>query len=175
MRIVVVIGADRAGKSTLTDEFRRRGWNYVHFDPPKNPPNAYCEYREYADWLASDGDPDGKYVLDRYMYCEFPYSKHYGRPTDMNLDKMREIEEDLLKLDPKATVVYCETDLASNWERIQQEGKKEFKSIEQLEALRTEYKRVLLNSKLDLVEYDFTAGDTPSGIVSSIEKENQNG
>ena len=168
MRIVCIIGADRTGKSTLVDEFERRGWKRVHFDPPKNPPNAYREYREYADWLAREGDPNGKCVLDRYMYCEFPYSKHYGRPTDMTIERMNEIEDDLLKLDPNAAVVYCQTDLESNWQRICDEGKNEFKSIEELAALRYEYKRVLLNSKLNLVEYDFTAGDTPFGVLAEI-------
>ena len=113
MRIVFIVGADRVGKSTLTDEFVKAGWIYRHFDPPKKSP--YSEYREYADWLAVEGNPDGKYVIDRYMYCEFAYSKHYGRHTDMTIDKMNEIEDDLLKLDPNAVVVYCQTDLESNW------------------------------------------------------------
>jgi hypothetical protein len=167
MRIAIVIGGDRVGKTTLTDEFIRRGWIYRHFDPPKSSP--YGEYLDYAKWLSENGDPNGKYVIDRYMYCEFAYSKHYGRSTDMTIERMNEIEDMLLKLDPHAVVVYCETDLESNWERIKEEGKNEFRSIEQLEALREEYKRVLLKSKLDLVEYDFTAGDTPAGTVSEIE------
>lgn len=167
MRIVCIIGADRTGKSTLTDKFKEAGWTYRHFDPPKKSP--YLEYREFADWLASEGDPAGKYVVDRYMYCEFAYSKHYGRQTDMTIPRMNEIEDDLLKLDPNAVVVYCETDLASNWARIQEEGKGEFKSIEELEALRSEYRRVLLNSKLDLIEYNFEAGDTPEGVLAEIE------
>lgn len=167
MRIVFIVGADRAGKSTLTDEFIKAGWIYRHFDPPKKSP--YFEYREFADWLASEGDPNGKYVIDRYMYCEFAYSKHYGRLTDMTIERMHEIEDDLLKLDPNAVVVYCETDLESNWARIQEEGKGEFKSIGELEALRLEYKRVLLNSKLNLIEYNFKAGDTPSGVLAEIE------
>jgi len=169
MRIVICCGADRTGKSTLTDEFVKAGWTYRHFDPPKKSP--YAEYREYADWLAAEGDPDGKYVIDRYMYCEFAYSKHYGRQTDMTIGRMHEIEDDLLKLDPNAAVVYCETDLESNWARIQEEGKGEFKSVEELAALRDEYRRVLLNSKLDLIEYDFTAGDTPEKALAEIEKQ----
>ena len=168
MRIVICCGADRTGKSTLTDEFIKAGWTYRHFDPPKKSP--YGEYREYADWLMAEGDLDGKYVIDRYMYCEFAYSKHYKRPTDMTIERMNEIEGDLLKLDPAAVVVYCETDLASNWARIQKEGKGEFKSIEELEALRSEYRRVLLNSRLDLIEYNFEAGDTPERVLAEIEK-----
>lgn len=168
MRIVTCCGADRTGKSTLTDEFVKAGWTYKHFNPPEKSP--YAEYREYADWLMSEGDPNGKYVIDRYMYCEFAYSKHYGRQTDMTVARMNEIEDDLLKLDPAAVVVYCETDLESNWARIQEEGKGEFKSIEELDALRSEYRRVLLNSKLDLIEYNFEAGDTPERVLAEIEK-----
>ena len=167
MRITIIIGADRTGKSTLVSEFEKAGWISKHFDPPKCSP--YGEYLDYARWLSEKGDPNGKYVIDRYMYCEFAYSKHYGRSTDMTIGRMNEIEDILLALDPAATVVYCETDLESNWERIQDEGKKEFRSIKELYNLRSEYKRVLLNSKLDLVEYDFTAGDTPAGTVSEIE------
>ena len=168
MRIVCIVGADRTGKSTLTDEFVKAGWIYRHFDPPKKSP--YSEYREYADWLAAEGDPDGKYVIDRYMYCEFAYSKHYGRRTDMTIQRMNEIEDDLLRLDPNAAVVYCQTDLESNWQRICDEGKNEFKTIEELATLRHEYKRVLLNSKLNCIEYDFTAGNTPEKVLVEIEK-----
>ena len=42
MRIAIVIGGDRVDKTTLTDEFIRRGWIYRHFDPPKSSP--YGEY-----------------------------------------------------------------------------------------------------------------------------------
>jgi hypothetical protein len=102
------------------------------------------------------------------MYCEFAYSKHYGRKTDMTIEKMNEIEEDLLKLDPNAVVIFCQTSLESNWKRIQDEGKSEFKSIEELEALYKEYKRVILHSKLDLIEYNFENGDTPENTFNQI-------
>ena len=164
MRIVICCGADRTGKGTLARELVKKGWAYRHFDPPKGSP--YQEYLDYARWLAEKGDPDGKYVIDRYMYCEFAYSKHYGRKTDMTLARMHEIENILLKLDPGATVVYCETDLDSNWRRIQDEGKGEFKDIGQLKALRAEYKRVLSGSNLKIIEYDFTVGDTPENTVT---------
>ncbi len=169
MKIVICCGADRTGKSVLVGEFRRRGWNSIHFNPPKNPPNAYSEYREYADWLMTDGDPNGKYIIDRYMYCEFPYSKHYGRPTDMTIAKMREIEDDLLKLDPLATVIYCQTDIESNWKRLQDEGRGDFKDIGQLRALRNEYEKTLHESKLILINYDFTKGDTPAMTADAVE------
>lgn len=168
MKIAVIVGADRTGKSTLVGEFEKVGWIPKHFDPPKKSP--YAEYREYADWLAEKGDPDGKYVIDRYMYCEFAYSKHYGRRTDMTIDRMHEIEDVLLGLDPSAAVVYCETDLDSNWERIKEEGKGEFKSKVELADLRDEYRRVLFESKLGLYIYDFEHGDTPARTVSKIEE-----
>ena len=168
MKIVIVAGSDRTGKSTLTEEFVRKGYEYKHFGPPTGSP--YGEYIGYAKWLEEKGDPDGKYVIDRFMYCEFAYSKHYGRATDMTLDRMNEIEDILLGLDPNACVVYCETDLESNWRRIEDEGKHEFSDIEQLETLRMEYKRVLLHSKLDLVEYDFTKdGGRLGSIVAEID------
>lgn len=168
MRIVCCAGADRTGKSTLVEEFIKAGYKPKHFGPPSGSP--YEEYLDYAKWLVEKGDPDGKYVIDRFMYCEFAYSKHYGRRTDMTFDRMNEIEDILLRLDPKACVVYCETDLESNWWRIEDEGKHEFSDIEQLEALRTEYKRVLLHSKLDLVEYDFTKdGGRLGSIVAEID------
>lgn len=168
MKIAVIVGADRTGKTTLTDEFVRRGWTYRHFNPPKGSP--YGEYSDYAKWLAEEGDPDGKYVIDRYMYCEFAYSKHYGRKTDMTIGRMHEIEDVLLGLDPSAAVVYCETDLDSNWERIREEGKGEFKSKVELADLRDEYRRVLFESKLGLYIYDFEHGDTPARTVSKIEE-----
>lgn len=100
------------------------------------------------------------------MYCEFPYSKHYGRQTDMTVERMNRIEDILLGLDNKATVVYCSTSLESNWERIEAEGKHEFGNIMQLKALRDEYKRVLLHSKLNIMEYNFETGETASMLVA---------
>lgn len=168
MKIVILTGADRSGKSTLADEFIRQGYKYKHFDPPKGSP--YGEYLDYAKELAGNGDPDGKYVIDRYMYCEFAYSKHYGRGTDMTIERMREIEDILLSLDPSAAIVYCATSLESNWERIEAEGKREFKDIGQLDALRNEYKRVFLHSKLDVKEYNFETGETASEFMKRIDK-----
>jgi thymidylate kinase len=167
MRIVCIIGADRTGKSTLTKAFKEEdGWIYKHFDPPTGSP--YNEYRSYANELMQYANSDKKFIIDRYMYCEFAYSKHYGRKTDMTIEKMNEIEEDLLKLDPNAVVIFCQTSLESNWKRIQDEGKSEFKSIEELEALYKEYKRVILHSKLDLIEYNFENGDTPENTFNQI-------
>lgn len=167
MRIVILAGADRTGKSTLTGCFEKHGYIYKHFGPPAGSP--YLEYRTFIEELSRVAGSDARWIIDRFMYCEFPYSKHYGRKTDMTIGKMHEIEDMILALDPKATVVYCETDLESNWKRIEAEGKREFESADQLDALRTEYKRVILNSRLNLVEYDFTRGNTPEKTVADIE------
>ena len=166
MRLVFIAGPDRCGKTTLTDEFVRRGFEYRHFGPPAGSP--YEEYLNFAEWLGKDGKPDGRYVIDRFMYCEFPYSKHYGRQTDMSYARMHEIECILLRLDPNATLVYCTTDLESNWERICAEGKHEFKTIGQLNALRDSYEDVLRQTWLHVVRYDFTAGDNPKRTISEI-------
>jgi len=169
MRIVFFAGADRTGKSTLTDMLHNvYGWKYMHFSPPKGSP--YREYRDFADRLAADkaSGLDANWVVDRYMYCEFPYSMHYGRRTDMTYARMNEIERDVLALDPRAAVVYCETDIKSNWERIQAEGKGEFSSIEDLAALRAEYALTLGKSLLRVVRYDFTRGDTPAGLFAKL-------
>lgn len=168
MKIVFIAGADRTGKSTLCREFERAGYEYRHFDPPEGSP--YGEYLGFAkDEVLAAGNAGRSLVVDRYMYCEFPYSAHYGRPTDMTYGRMREIEELVLSRDPSATVVYCETDLASNWERIEAEGKGEFADIEELKRLRERYADALAHSRLDVMRYDFTAGDTPRGIVGRVE------
>lgn len=166
MRLVFIAGPDRCGKTTLTDEFVRRGFEYRHFGPPKGSP--YGEYLGFAEWLRENGRPDGRYVVDRFMYCEFPYSRHYGRRTDMDYAKMLEIEGMVLYLDPGAVLVYCATDLRSNWRRICDEGKREFEAMEQLEALRDAYEDVLRHTRLRVLRYDFTAGDTPRDVMTEI-------
>ena len=164
MKIIVIAGADRTGKSTLTQLFISNNWEYKHFCAPKISP--YTEYRNYANWLITHKDLNKNYIIDRYMYCEFPYSKHYNRQTDMTIEKMHEIEDDLLKIDPNASIIYCHTDLKSNWERIQAEGKNEFKNIDELNNLYNEYKKILSYSKLNLITYNFTKGDTPAQIFN---------
>lgn len=170
MRIVFCTGADRTGKSTLIEEFRKRGWVSVHFGPPKGSP--YMEYRKFVDETLKDpANSDKKFILDRFMYCEFPYSRHYGRPTDMTSVKMNELEDDILRLDPNAKIIYCETSLEGNWDRIEAEGKHEFENVEQLERLRKNYIQTFMASKLDYITYNFEDGDTPEKIADTIEND----
>lgn len=86
----------------------------------------------------------------------------------MTVGRMHEIENMILQLDPEATVIYCETDLVSNWRRIETEGKHEFLSIDELDSLRTDYIRVLEQSKLNVIRYDFTKGDTPADAFEIV-------
>jgi len=170
MKIVILCGGERTGKSTLAECFKKAGYEYFHFNPPKGS-SPYQEYRKFCDdVLMNPENCNRKFVIDRYMYCEFPYSKHFGRTTDMTYEKMNSIERDILKADKTAAVVYCENDIDKNWELIQQEGKNEFKSKDEVLELRKDYRQTLLHSTLALVKYDFTKGDNPEDIVEKIER-----
>lgn len=167
MNLICLIGGDRTGKSTLCEEFIKNGFEYHHFIAPKN--SAYEEFGGFARQYFLDPVNAGKKViLDRYMYCDFPYSKHYGRGTDMTWDRLHEIEDIMLGFDPSAKIVYCENDIDLNWKLIEEEGKHEFKTKTEVLELRKTYMEVLSHSKLPWIKYDFTAGDTPVGTYNKI-------
>jgi len=86
----------------------------------------------------------------------------------MTLDKMNEIEDDILQLDKNATVVYCENDIDINWDLIQDEGKNEFRNKGEVRLLRQNYRRVLKWSHLNVEAYDFTKGDEPKDIYNKM-------
>ncbi len=160
--LVILCGADRTGKTTLAEEFKKEGYEYIHFNPPKGSP--YQEYLSFAEELPVCEN----LLVDRYMYCEFPYSDHYCRETDMTVKKMKEIES-LLKIHAEnAVVVYCATDLWSNWERIQEENKKEFETIQELARLRTIYTEILNQSTFRVLTYNFKEGDTFQDLLFKI-------
>lgn len=166
MRIIFILGADRCGKSTLCQKFIENGWKYRHFSAPKSSP--YGEYRDFVmnELPAVDGVPG--IIVDRFMYCEFPYSVHYGRKSDMTFGRMLGLEARIKQLDPDTKLIYCETDLDSNWRRIQEEGKSEFKTKDELARLRKEYERVLETTSIPVLRYDFTHGDTPEHMFKRI-------
>lgn len=107
-------------------------------------------------------------VVDRFMYCEFPYSRHYGRSSDMTFRRMLELESHIKRTDPDAKLVYCETDLDSNWARIQDEGKREFRTKDELASLKDGYECVLETTSIPVTRYDFTKGDTPEGVFARV-------
>ena len=167
MRIVFACGGERTGKSVLTKTFESKGWTYFHFDPPKGSP--YKEYRGFLDSvLKNPANADKNFIIDRYMYCEFPYSKHFGRSTDMTVGKMHEIERGILALDPAACVIYCENDIDVNWELICAEGKREFRSREEVLKLRDDYRKILNQTMLTRIDYDFTSGTEPEDIYEKV-------
>lgn len=167
MKVVIVCGGDRTGKSSICREFIENGYEYYHFDPPKKSP--YQEYKEFVDnVLKNPENKNKKFIIDRYMYCEFPYSKHYKRNTDMTIEKMQLIESEILQLDNFATIIYCENDIDDNLRLLNIEGKKEFKSKQEVLALRTNYKLALNKSLLHILTYNFSIGDTPKQIFRNI-------
>lgn len=167
MKLIICCGGDRVGKSTLCNEFVKNGFEYHHFIAPKF--SAYGEFGGFANqYLLDPVNRDKKIILDRYMYCDFPYSKHYGRSTDMTWEGMHRIEDIMLGLDPAATIVYCENDIDLNWKLIEEEGKHEFKTKEEVVQLRNDYRDVMLHSKLRCMTYDFTKGDTPVDFVKKV-------
>lgn len=165
MKIRIIAGGDRTGKSTLCKYFSDNGYTYVHFGPPVKSP--YLEYQEFIDnILEKSKNSNENIIIDRYMYCEFAYSKHYNRPTDMTIDKMHKIEKTILKIDPNAFIIYCENDIDENWKLIQDEGKNEFKNKQEVINLRDTYRDVLYKTHLSCLVYNYNLGWTPSQIFN---------
>lgn len=167
MKICIVAGADRTGKSTLCEEFKKAGWAYFHFEKPKGSP--FEEYAKFVTEKLPSMPADSKVIVDRFSYCELAYSKHYGRKSDLDAQKTAWLEDEILRLDPSAKVVYCSTDLWSNWQRIEDEGKGEFKSMTELVELRKTYEAAIKWSHLGVIRYDFTAGDEPAAVLAACE------
>ena len=152
--IVFITGVDRSGKSTLAKQFIQRGYEYKHFIQPAGSP--YLEYLKFF-WQIRNSTAQ-KWVVDRYVWCEYAYSRHYRRFSDCTLGRIRALETKFLDFDSK--LVHCETDLESNWKRIVQEGKNEFSKIDDLMKLRNWYGEAMRDTVLPYYSYDFTRGDT---------------
>lgn len=167
MKIIIIAGGDRTGKSTLCKYFENNGYTYMHFGPPKDSP--YYEYKNYVYNVLKDPKNKNKnFIIDRFMYCEFAYSKHYNRLSDMTIDKMYELENIILSLDSNATIIYCENNIDINWQLICDEGKNEFKTKNEIIELRNTYLNIFKKTKLNFIKYDYTIGHTPHEIFTQL-------
>ncbi len=167
MQIVCLVGVDRTGKSTLADWLvENKGFEYVHFGKPESSP--YEEYKKFVKKLKEERDTllEKKYVIDRFVWCEYAYSRFYRRVSDCPLERVRELERDLGITD--AEIVFCKTDAKSNLERIKEEGKNEITSEGEIDFINSMYEEVLKNSVLLRMDYDFTKGDSPEKLFASL-------
>lgn len=168
-KIIFITGGDRTGKSTLCEYFVKNGFKYMHFDPPKKSP--YEEYLEFYRHIKTSSESTAcNWIVDRYIWCEYAYSRHYSRKSDCSLSRIRALETKFLDFDSR--LIYCETDLDSNWNRIISEGKNEFTTKADLEKLRIWYEQSFIDTVLPFYKYDFSVGMNPMNMYDKIMENN---
>lgn len=162
--IAIIDSVDRAGKTTLCDYLKKQGFEYFHFEKPKGSP--YAEYRDFIDGVLAE--KRGDVAIDRFMYSEVVYAEHYKRLSDLTMPRLNRLEQKLLALPNPVKIVNCAPDVNVNWKLIQDEGKGEFKTIEELFLARNHFLSLFRCSPFEVVTYDWTKGGTPEKVLKEL-------
>lgn len=151
--IYILEGIDRNGKSTLAEEFKKLGYHYVFFGKVDFDP-----YDMHFNFITNELPKLVKkyqnIVLDRSYFSELVYGSFFRNKHYYKLDKYDYLDK-FLNTFFKVKIVYCQTDINTNWQLIQKENKKEIITFKKLETLRNKLNNVLANSCIDKINYDF--------------------
>lgn len=160
--IIVLEGPDGAGKSTLAQEFVRRGFEYrYHDDPPKPGEDKFATYTKAILSVA----PTEDVVFDRFAPSEHVYGLVRRGETQIGIEQLRLINR--LLYSRGAFTIFCLPPFATvekNWrarlkdELVQDSGQLE-KLYHAYDALRSsEYDR------LHAIAYDYSVGPSIFGF-----------
>lgn len=152
--VVVLEGPDGSGKSTLSDELVSLNWNYAHFGAPDGP--AYDFYRKGVQRLI------GATVLDRYHTGSIVYGTIFRGTSDLT-----EFQHWLLEMELKsrsALMIHVTVPLEHQLSVIKERRKTtvgdQFEDVDKQIAIRKKYEEAMSLTSLDVVEFDWTRGDT---------------
>ena len=101
MRLVILEGCDRTGKTTLANQLvERHSFKYIHCGQPKG--DLYEEYMQILQDIEKEGVDT---VIDRFVYGEFVYGPLYRGEAALDEQQLRNIELKALSLN--AMLIYC--------------------------------------------------------------------
>lgn len=151
--MIVLIGPDGTGKTTLAHRLENAGLKYYHYsnkDGYIGYINPLCKL-EYTNA-----------VLDRYGYfCEYVYSTVMNRPIQFDIRQMHNLATMLLIQKP--VIVLC-----THKPRQSEYAVDQYLPYEKWEKCLSLYRELLITNKIDFTEYDYAEHQPIDAFVESL-------
>ena len=150
--MIVLLGPDHSGKSTLTRKLGALGYNTYHFTRESN-------YEDYIIPLTKLDFYDA--VLDRHAICEYPYSTVMGREFKFYMKEWHNIM--LLTLIQNPVTILC-----TNKPPPSQYDAQQYLPYDKWDECLSLYRQFLSSHHIRYVEYDYAGPITPNTIANTI-------
>lgn len=144
--IIIVVGPDGAGKTSLCKHLEKMGYKYIKRDKPESQEEKDTMLNCYM----AMANIEGNQVYDRYAYCERVYGTIMRDENVITDEMLRFLEKTLVG---KAMIIHATDTLDNLWERCQVRGEDYVTEKETLGKIRESYYDVLSRSTLPVVEY----------------------
>lgn len=150
--MIIIIGPDHTGKTTLSYKIEAQGYRRFHF----------IRESGYMDYLGPLHDLElMDAVLDRHALCEFPYSKVAGRQFAFSLKEWHNLL--LLTLAQEPLIILC-TNKPSSY--VYQ--KDQYLPYDKWDQCLSLYKEFLTTHHILYTEYDYMA-PIPIDVLTTLE------
>jgi len=138
--MVILIGPDHSGKSTLADEISKVNEGLVVHTTYKT------QYKQFLNVLLSNTDSD--LILDRCAICEYAYHKLMGRPFKFTLREWHNLMHLMIARNP---LIILSTHIPDETEY----DKDQYLPYELVPSCLERYQKFLNKEKIFYVEYDY--------------------
>ncbi len=155
--MIIILGPDHAGKSTLAKKLGEMGYKTYHHVKETN-------YEDYITPLANLDYLDA--VLDRHAICEYPYAEVMGRKFKFTMKQFHNIM--FLTLAQNPLII-----LATHKPPPAQYDIHQYMPYEKWDECLGLYKEFLTTHAIGYLEYDYT-GTLPPSVIAHLEKRKRN-
>jgi len=153
--MIIVLGADMSGKTTLAKELSSHsGLPYYHFV-------ADSKYEDYLNPLVSL--EMHRAVCDRFILCEFPYSKILGRKFQFTMKEIHNVM--LLALMQKPVFILC-----THKPTAPEYSKETYLPYEKWDMVLSTYRKLLDVHKIQYMEYDYAKTVVSIDVILKLEE-----
>lgn len=165
MKVIILEGENKTGKTTLAKEFQSHGFDYIKCSQPKGDP--YIEYMNILKKIKKDT------VIDRFAYGELVYGPLYRGESKLSNEQLRNIEMKVMALG--GVLIYC-TDNPKNIEKRFKQENEEFADVKKIKKTISLYNKifdkVLLKKYKHIMmsEYDILTNSKIWSILHNIKQ-----
>jgi len=165
---IIIEGIDRSGKSTVSDYYKKQGYEYIHFSAPdkKYSSPGYAGPSYLDEIIEILMNCDGKNVVfDRSWFGELLWSQVYGRQPQLSeddIDVIREYEEH----NQAQRILMVDLDVEAHWQRCV--ANKEPMNRRQFEDARRLYSKMAHTYQFSILSLPEFIKQNPSTIAESM-------
>lgn len=146
--IVIMLGADGAGKSTLARKICSKiDLKYIKKNKPETQEEINNMLQDYLDDITGEN-----IIYDRCIYCEYVYGNVMRNGSAVTLEDIATFEEKV-KENGGGIIIHCTDETKKLWERCNKRGEDYVTSYKQLDNIRNGYYQLLEHSTLPIIEY----------------------